>query len=121
MEDVVISTDVEQCKDVITTHCKERFVPVPLVPFRSSRIVGAGKSFVITGEGSHFSKRADVHHGLSAGRSCYEVKEKQCFNVPVEKTEPTQACKNIASTILVEECSPIVKIQKVENLINCTF
>jgi len=115
LEELVVKTAnvVQQCKDVFATHCKETFSPVPLVPFRTSRIVGS-TSLVINGEGSHYSKREDVHHGLSTGRTCKKVKEKECYNVPEEKIVKTQVCKDIASTIYIEECDQIVESPKVE-------
>jgi len=115
LEELVVKTAnvVQQCKDVFATHCKETFSPVPLVPFRTSRIVGS-TSLVINGDGSHYSKREDVHHGLSTGRTCKKVKEKECYNVPEEKVVKTQVCKDIASTIYIEECDQIVESPKVE-------
>ena len=115
LEELVVKTAnvVQQCKDVFATHCKETFSPVPLVPFRTSRIVGS-TSLVINGEGSHYSKREDVHHGLSTGRTCKKVKEKECYNVPEEKVVKTQVCKDVASTIYIEECDQIVESPKAE-------
>ena len=119
MEDVVVKTAnlVEHCTDVVTKHCKEQFVPVPLLPFRSSRVVGSAKSLVINGEGSHFTKRAIIHHGLSLGKNCKEVKEKKCHNVPEEKKVQSQVCKSIVSIVYLEECDPIDKTETVEKLI----
>ena len=121
MEDLVIKTPnlVERCEDVITKHCKESYVPLPLVPFRTSRIAGS-TSFVIAGDGSgtHYAKREDIHHGLSTGRSCEEVKEKQCYDVPQEKTVASQICKNMVTTIYIEECEPTVETEEVEKLIS---
>ena len=113
LENLVVRTAnlVEQCRDEYVTHCKERFAPVPLVPFRTSRIVGS-TSLTINAEGTHYNKREDVHHGLSTGRTCKQVKEKQCVKVPEEKIVKTEVCKDISTTILVEQCE---KVKEVEN------
>merc|ERR1712215_342949 len=97
MQDLLVRTDdLVQCKDVITKLCKEEFVPIPLVPFRSSRVVGETSSLVVHGDGSgtHYEKRADNIRGLSTGRTCEEVKEKRCPKVPEEQLVPSQICKN---------------------------
>jgi len=123
IEDLLVKTSnlVEQCKDVITKRCKEQFVPIPLVPFRSSRIVGKTTSLVVHGDGSgtHYEKRAERIRGLSTGRTCEEVKEKKCTNVPQEKIVASQICKNMVSTVYVEECDPVEEetTQKIEKLV----
>jgi len=117
LEDLVVKTAnvVEQCKDVYATHCKQTYAPVARVPFRTSRIVGS-TSLVINSEGSHYSKREDVHHGVSTSRTCKKVKEKQCYNVPEEQVVKTQVCKNVAETIYIEECEQIVEDPVVEQV-----
>jgi len=121
MKDLLIANQVEQCKDVIVKRCKEQFVPIPLVPFRSSRIVGKTTSLVVHGDGSgtHYEKRADRIRGLSTGRTCEEVKEKKCTKVPEERIVPSKICKNMVSTVYVEECDPVEEAttQKIEKLV----
>ena len=117
LEDLLVKTAnlVEQCKDVYATHCKQTYAPVARVPFRTSRIVGS-TSLHINSEGSYYSKREDVHHGVSTGRTCKKVKEKQCYNVPEEKVVKTQVCKNVAETIFIEKCDQIVEDPVVEQV-----
>jgi len=110
LEELVVKTAnlVQQCKDEFVTRCKQTYSPVPLVPFRTSRIVGSTSLHISgDGSGSHYSKREDVHHGLSTGRTCKQEKQKKCYNVPEEKVVKTQVCKDISSTIYIEECDQI--------------
>jgi len=105
--DVIVDTTyIEECQDIITTHCEETSQQI----HHSSAIVGHDSQVVSHGHGGHgYGKRAadaEAEPGYSTGPKCHDKKDRQCHKKPVqnERKVPRSVCKTIVDTTYIEEC-----------------
>merc|ERR1711955_71498 len=103
--DVVVDTTyVEECQDIITTHCEETSQQV----HHSSAVVGHDSQVVAHGHtGYGYGKReAEAEPGYSTGPKCHDKKDRQCHKKPVqnERKVPRPVCKTVVDTTYIEEC-----------------
>merc|ERR1711892_209885 len=111
--DVIIDTTyIEECQDIITTHCQETSQQV----HHSSAVVGHDSQVVSHGHGGYgYGKReakadakaeAEPGYGYSSGPQCQDKKDRQCHKKPVqnERKVPRPVCKTIVDTTYIEEC-----------------
>merc|ERR1712106_731333 len=111
--DVIIDTTyIEECQDIITTHCQETSQQV----HHSSAVVGHDSQVVSHGHGGYgYGKReakadakaeAEPGYGYSSGPQCQDKKDRQCHKKPVQNKRkvPRPVCKTIVDTTYIEEC-----------------
>merc|ERR1711892_41363 len=98
--DVVVDTTyIEECQDIITTHCQQTHQQV----HHSSAVVGHDSQVVSQGHG--VGKR-EAQGEYPSEPQCQEQKDRQCHKRPVhnERKVPRKVCKTIVDTTYVEEC-----------------
>jgi len=105
--DVIVDTTyIEECEDIITTHCEETSQQI----HHSSAVVGHDSQVVAHGHGGYaYGKRdadAEPGQGYSTGPQCHDKKDRQCHKKPVqnERKVPRSVCKTIVDTTYIEEC-----------------
>merc|ERR1712243_312406 len=103
--DVIVDTTyIEECQDIITTHCEETSQQV----HHSSAVVGHDSQVVAHGHtGYGYGKReAEAEPGYSTGPKCHDKKDRQCHKKPVqnERKVPRPVCKTVVDTTYIEEC-----------------
>merc|ERR1711872_398857 len=105
--DVVVDTTyIEECQDIITTHCQETSQQV----HHSSAVVGHDSQVVAHGHtGYGYGKRdadAEAEPGYSTGPKCHDKKDRQCHKKPVQNSRkvPRPVCKTVVDTTYIEEC-----------------
>merc|ERR1712228_71308 len=120
--DVVVDTTyIEECQDIITTHCHETSQQV----HHSSAVVGHDSKVVAHGYGGYggygIGKReaeaeakadakADPGQTYSSGPKCQDKKDRQCHKIPKQNSRkiPRKACKTIVDTTYIEQCQDII-------------
>merc|ERR1711970_585673 len=125
--DVIVDTTyIEECQDIITTHCQEPSQQV----HRSSAVVGHDSKLVGRGYGGYsgyggygIGKReadaepkadakADAKPGqsYSTGPKCHDKKDRQCQKIPKQNSRkvPRKECKTIVDTTYIENCEDII-------------
>merc|ERR1711887_462743 len=122
--DVIVDTTyVEDCQDIITTHCQE----TSQQDHRSSAVVGHDSQVVGRGYGGYggygIGKReanaepkadaeADAEPGqsYSTGPKCHDKKDRQCQKIPKQNSRkvPRKECKTIVDTTYIENCEDII-------------
>merc|ERR1739845_340871 len=112
--DVIVDTTyIEECQDIITTHCQETSQQV----HRSSAVVGHDSKVVGRGYGGYggygIGKReADAEPGqsYSTGPKCHDKKDRQCQKIPKQNSRkvPRKECKTIVDTTYIENCEDII-------------
>merc|ERR1711942_6535 len=122
--DVIVDTTyIEECEDIITTHCQETSQQV----HRSSAVVGQDSKVVgrgYSGYGGYgIGKReadaepkadakADAKPGqsYSTGPKCHDKKDRQCRKIPKQNSRkvPRKECKTIVDTTYIENCQDII-------------
>merc|ERR1712014_184069 len=110
--DVVVDTTyIEECQDIITTHCEETSQQV----HHSSAVVGHDSQVVAHGHAGYgYGKReAEAEPGYSTVPQCHDKKDRQCHKKPVqnERKVPRPVCKTIVDTTNIEECEEIFTTQ----------
>ena len=99
--DVIVDTTyIEECQDIITTHCQETSQQV----HHSSAVVGHDSQVVAHGHAGYGKREAEP--GYSTGPKCVDKKDRQCHKRPVqnERKVPRPVCKTIVDTTYIEEC-----------------
>merc|ERR1711970_890176 len=99
--DVIVDTTyIEECEDIITTHCQETSQQV----HQSSAVVGHDSQVVAHGHTGYGKREAEP--GYSTGPQCHDKKDRQCHKRPVqnERKVPRPVCKTIVDTTYIEEC-----------------
>jgi len=99
--DVIVDTTyIEECEDIITTHCQETSQQV----HHSSAVVGHDSQVVAHGHAGYGKREAEP--GYSTGPQCQDKKDRQCHKRPVqnERKVPRPVCKTIVDTTYIEEC-----------------
>merc|ERR1711970_1251922 len=99
--DVIVGTTyIEECQDIITTHCQETSQQV----HHSSAVVGHDSQVVAHGHAGYGKREAEP--GYSTGPKCHDKKDRQCHKRPVqnERKVPRPVCKTIVDTTYIEEC-----------------
>merc|ERR1712025_598295 len=87
--DVIVDTTyIEECEEIVTTHCEEQHTQV----HHSPQVVG------------HDSHK--IHGGYSYGPHCKNHVDHKCHKVPQqhERKVPRKECKTIVDTTYIEEC-----------------
>merc|ERR1739838_51385 len=116
--DVVVDTTyIEECKDIITTHCQETSQQV----HRSSSVVGHDSKVVSSGHSSYggydIGKReaeaeaeAEPGQSYSTGPKCHDTKDRQCHKTPKQNSRkiPRKVCKTIVDTTYIENCQDTI-------------
>merc|ERR1712168_1178888 len=106
--DVIVDTTyIEECQDIITTHCQETSQQV----HHSSAVVGHDSQVVAHGHAGYGYGKREAEPGYSTGPQCHDKKDRQCHKRPVqnERKVPRQVCVPVAR----EECHPIeVKVPR---------
>ena len=109
---IVDTIYIEECEDIITTHCHQTSQQV----HHSSAVVGQDSQVVSHGHGGYgYGKReakadakaeAEPGYGYSSGPQCQDKKDRQCHKKPVqnERKVPRPVCKTIVDTTYIEEC-----------------
>merc|ERR1712106_266294 len=98
--DVVVDTTyIEECQDIITTHCQQTNQQV----HNSYAVVGHDSQVVSQGHG--VGKR-EAQGEYPSEPQCQEQKDRQCHKRPVhnERKVPRKVCKTIVDTTFIEEC-----------------
>merc|ERR1712142_2695 len=125
--DVVVDTTyIEECQDIITTHCQETSQQIS----HSSAVVGHDSKVVAHGHSGYgyggygIGKRdadaepkadakADAEPGVQAystGPKCHDKKDRQCKKIPKQNSRkiPRKECKTIIDTTYIENCQDII-------------
>eukprot|EP00091_Calanus_sinicus_P017896 TRINITY_DN38_c0_g1_i6.p1 TRINITY_DN38_c0_g1~~TRINITY_DN38_c0_g1_i6.p1 ORF type:complete len:216 (+),score=75.28 TRINITY_DN38_c0_g1_i6:200-847(+) len=116
--DVVVDTTyIEECQDIITTHCQETSQKIQ----HSSAVVGHDSKVVSHGYGSYggygIGKReaeaeaaAEPGQSYSTGPKCHDKKDRQCHKTPKQNSRkiPRKECKTIVDTTYIEDCQDII-------------
>jgi len=103
--DVIVDTTyIEECKEVITTHCEHDSLAIK----HHSQIVGHDSQVVdVHSSDGHHKREAEAgDEGYSSGPQCHAKKDHQCHKKPVqnERKIPRTVCKKIIDTTYIEEC-----------------
>merc|ERR1712098_245117 len=123
---VVDTTYIEECQDIITTHCQETSQQIS----HSSAVVGHDSKVVAHGHSGYgyggygIGKReadaepkadakADAEPGVQAystGPKCHDKKDRQCKKIPKQNSRkiPRKECKTIIDTTYIENCQDII-------------
>merc|ERR1712106_317196 len=116
--DVIVDTTyIEECEDIITTHCEETSQQV----HRSSSVVGHDSKVVSIGHSSYggygIGKReaeaeaeAEPGQSYSTGPKCHDKKDRQCHKTPKQNSRkiPRKVCKTIVDTTYIENCQDTI-------------
>merc|ERR1712098_810153 len=125
--DVVVDTTyIEECQDIITTHCQETSQQIS----HSSAVVGHDSKVVAHGHSGYgyggygIGKReadaepkadakADTEPGVQAystGPKCHDKKDRQCKKIPKQNSRkiPRKECKTIIDTTYIENFQDII-------------
>merc|ERR1712123_432741 len=128
--DVVVDTTyIEECKNIITTHCQETSQQV----HHSSSVVGHDSKVVSSGHISYggygIGKReakaeaeaeseaeaeaeaeAEPGQSYSTGPKCHDTKDRQCHKTPKQNSRkiPRKVCKTIVDTTYIENCQDTI-------------
>ena len=101
-EVVVDIVYIEECEQVVSTHCQQEFTVV----HHEAHVVGHDSHVVgHHGHGYHHKRDAD-HVGYTHGPKCHDKHHEHCHKVP--KDHSHKICKTIVDTTETEECDDIV-------------
>merc|ERR1712212_294748 len=101
--DVIVDTTyIEECQDIITTHCQETSKQV----HHSSAVVGHDSQVVAHGHAGYAHGKREAEPGYSTGPQCHHKKDRQCHKKPVqsERQIPRQVCVPYEVKIPYEVC-----------------
>merc|ERR1712121_609943 len=101
--DVVVDTTyIEECQDIITTHCEETSQQV----HHSSAIVGHDSQVVAHGHAGYGYGKREAEPGYSTGPQCHDKKDRQCHKKPVqsERKIPRTVCVPYEVKVPYEVC-----------------
>merc|ERR1739845_71891 len=101
--DVIVDTTyVEDCQDIITTHCQETSQQV----HRSSAVVGHDSQVVAHGHAGYGYGKREAEPGYSTGPQCHDKKDRQCAKRPVqnERKIPRTVCVPYEVKVPYEVC-----------------
>merc|ERR1712212_476897 len=99
--DVIVDTTyIEECQDIITTHCHETSQQV----HHSSAVVGHDSQVVAHGHAGYGKREAEP--GYSTGPQCHDKKDRQCAKRPVqnERKIPRTVCVPYEVKVPYEVC-----------------
>merc|ERR1711887_327850 len=98
----VDTTYVEDCQDIITTHCQETSQQV----HRSSAVVGHDSQVVAHGHTGYGYGKREAEPGYSTGPQCHDKKDRQCAKRPVqnERKIPRTVCVPYEVKVPYEVC-----------------
>ena len=99
-EVIVDVTYIEECEDVISTHCHEDYTEV----HHESHVVGHD-THVVGHHGYHRRDADNHHHHHHHGPKCHDKHHSQCHKVP--KDHSHKVCNTLVSTTTTEECKNI--------------
>merc|ERR1712098_1036608 len=101
--DVVVGTTyIEECQDIITTHCQETSQQV----HHSSAVVGHDSQVVAHGHAGYGYGKREAEPGYSTGPQCHNKKDRQCHKKPVqsERKIPRTVCVPYEVKVPYEVC-----------------
>merc|ERR1711970_1108821 len=101
--DVIVDTTyIEECQDIITTHCQETSQQV----HHSSAVVGHDSQVVAHGHTGYGYGKREAEPGYSTGPQCHDKKDRQCAKRPVqnERKIPRTVCVPYEVKVPYEVC-----------------
>merc|ERR1711970_339708 len=101
--DVIVDTTyIEECQDIITTHCQETSQQV----HRSSAVVGHDSQVVAHGHTGYGYGKREAEPGYSTGPQCHDKEDRQCAKRPVqnERKIPRTVCVPYEVKVPYEVC-----------------
>merc|ERR1712168_1792331 len=101
--DVIVDTTyIEECQDIITTHCQETSQQV----HHSPAVVGHDSQVVAHGHAGYGYGKREAEPGYSTGPQCHDKKDRQCAKRPVqnERKIPRTVCVPYEVKVPYEVC-----------------